>query len=1294
MLTRHWTHRLRVVVVFAAVFVTVGSAAEAAKRVALLIGNQTYQSTSALKNPANDVELMRATLTEAGFDSIDVAVDLDLVEMRKALRNFEDKAEGSEVAVLYYSGHGMEMNGQNYLIPIDAVLRSDKDVEDEALALDRAERSLGGASKLKLVILDACRNNPFIDTMTRSAGTRAISKGLAKVEPEGADTLVAYASRAGTVALDGAGRNSPFAEALAKYIAQPGVDVRIALGQVRDEVVQVTQRKQEPFVYGSLGGAQIFLSIKELNVTINNNVEDKQQDDKPADSAPNSISAAAADWNNIKDLADKELLEAFIAKHGGDPVYKMLAQKKLKLLAEAEEKADIGADQIAWDALKGSTDAAALKRFIERYPDSRFRKDAEAAVAALAPSHNAMTSILKDTPASRDCYLFAGEPQSLQGFAGVYLPKIDAKRAITACAQAVNENPDDGMLVNLLGRAHEADRNYVEARRNYEKASSLGDLYAMTNLGWLSVYGLDGPADVEKGRQLFEKAALQGNHSAQASLAFLYRDGYGGVAKDSAEAIRWYRQAADQGNATALGNLGWFYREGVGVEKDYQKSVDYYRRGADAGDVSSIAAMGYAVQNGLGVAQNYEEARAWYEKGANAGDAYSMASLGFLYDAGAGVKQDYVEARYWYEKAANAGSAYAMGNLSRLYDQGLGTAVDPQEAVRWAIAAVERGDPGKTEELKNTPANFSPAFRREFQTVLRDRGYFHGNVDGEFGADTVAAIASLASGEQPSSADTHADDGAAAGNQGTAGDQGTVAGQDAGQSTTIADAITFRPNQKSTTSTARECYQLAGEPGSEPGFAGVVFADIPIRRAIDVCTRAASQSPGDSMLHDMLGRAYDMDRNYDMARANYQKAVELGNSYAYTNLSWLAVYGNGESQDVAKGMRMMERAAKAGNSYAQASLGWIYREGYGGIPQNYPVAFDWYMKAAMQDYANAEASVGWLYREGLGVERDHFASLTFYRKAAEKGDVNAMGAVGYALQNGLGTDVDLVEARRWYEQAVEKNDPYSMSALAWLYREGKGVGQDYGRALDLYKRAADLNDVTGMSSLGYMYQYGLGTPVNYQEALRWYEMAAGRNDAYSFASLGWMYREGVGVTRDYARSLDYYRKGADLGDLNAMGSMGYALQNGLGTPINYEEARIWYEKAAERNDAYSMASLGWLYENGKGVKLDYVEAKFWYEKAAGSGNSYAMGNLSYLYDKGLGTGPDVREAVRLAVQSMEAGERAFIDDMKSGATNYTREFRREIQRTLKNRGLYTGPIDGIFGSTTASAIDRLTGSRS
>ena len=166
-----------------AVVVFNANAAEA-KRVALLIGNQKYEETAQLNNPANDVELMRASFEAAGFDSVKTVLDLDRSAMVKALRDFEDDSVDAEMAVVYYSGHAMEMNGVNYLIPVDAALKSDRDVEDESVAIDRVQRSLEGAKKLKLFILDACRNNPFAQSMARSIGTRAVTRGLARVEPE------------------------------------------------------------------------------------------------------------------------------------------------------------------------------------------------------------------------------------------------------------------------------------------------------------------------------------------------------------------------------------------------------------------------------------------------------------------------------------------------------------------------------------------------------------------------------------------------------------------------------------------------------------------------------------------------------------------------------------------------------------------------------------------------------------------------------------------------------------------------------------------------------------------------------------------------------------------------------------------------------------------------------------------------------------------------------------------------------------------------------------------------------
>ncbi|HTO34258.1 MAG TPA: caspase family protein [Pararhizobium sp.] len=733
----HFRRWVPVFFVSLSIFAFQAGVAEAAKRVALLIGNQKYEATSQLNNPANDVELMKQSFEDAGFDTVTTVHDVDRGSMVKALRDFEDTATGADVAIIYYSGHGMEMNGENFLLPVDVSLKTDKDVEDEAIPLDRVQRSLEGATRLKLVILDACRNNPFEQSMSRSISTRAVSRGLARVEPETADLLVAFASKAGTVAMDGEGRNSPFATALSKYLAEPGVDVRIALGKVRDEVVSATNREQEPFVYGSLGGAQIFLNIKEVNINVTNNGNTQEI-------SPNGQSAAAADWQNIRDLADKDLIEVFLSKHGSDPVYKMLAEKKLKLLDEAAQTT-VTPDEIAWEALKQSTDAAALTRFMERYPDSKHKAEAETQIAALEPKKGLNISQTgKDTQASRDCYLLAGEPQSMPGFLGVGFLKIDSERALTACAQAVNENPDDMMLVNMLGRAQDAGRNYVDARSNYQKAADGGNMYALTNLAWFSIYGTDGPVDIEKGKSMFEQAANAGNSYAQASLGWLYREGYGGVQQDYAEALKWYQASANQGYANAMATLGWFYREGNGIPKDFNQSLAWYQKAAEGGDANAMSSLGWAYQNGLGTTQDYAEAKKWYEKAANVGDAYSMALLGWFYDVGNGVSQDYAQARNWYEMAANAGSAYAMGNLSRLYDFGLGTKADPKEAVRWAAASVEGGDPSKLNEMKSSPNNFTPAFRKEIQALLRDRGYYSGPLDGEFGAATQAAMDRLA----------------------------------------------------------------------------------------------------------------------------------------------------------------------------------------------------------------------------------------------------------------------------------------------------------------------------------------------------------------------------------------------------------------------------------------------------------------------------------------------------------------------------------------------------------------------
>ncbi|WP_398476444.1 caspase family protein [Tardiphaga sp.] len=230
-------------------------------RVALVIGNGAYASVPKLPNPNSDARSVADSLSAAGFKTVHLDNDLTATAMREKLNAFSAEASQADWAVVYYAGHGIEVNGINYLIPIDAKLKTDRSVQFEAVPLDSVLTSVESARKLRLVILDACRDNPFLRDMAKTVASRSVGRGLARIEPEASATLVAYAAKAGQVASDGvAGQaNSPFATALIRNMQKPGVEIRKFFGLVRDDVMAATGQTQEPFVYGSLGGDDYFL---------------------------------------------------------------------------------------------------------------------------------------------------------------------------------------------------------------------------------------------------------------------------------------------------------------------------------------------------------------------------------------------------------------------------------------------------------------------------------------------------------------------------------------------------------------------------------------------------------------------------------------------------------------------------------------------------------------------------------------------------------------------------------------------------------------------------------------------------------------------------------------------------------------------------------------------------------------------------------------------------------------------------------------------------------------------------
>jgi uncharacterized caspase-like protein len=396
----------------------VSGPAFAEKRVALVLGNSAYKNVAPLANPVNDSARIASTLKDAGFDVVDSRRDLPAAETRRALRDFADRARDADIAVVYYAGHGIEVDGANYLIPVDARLERDTDIYDEGLSLDRILIAIEPAKKLRLVILDACRDNPFSRSMKRTVASRAIGQGLAKVEPTSPNVLIAYSAKAGSTAADGDGQNSPFTAALSHHLTKPGLDVRRAFGFVRDEVLKTTGNKQEPFVYGSLGGEDVPLVPARAAPV--------------AAPAPSPQAEARRDYELALQIGNRSALNAFLAQYP-DGFYASLAKLQLdKIAAEetrvaATEKARLAEQERARLAAEGAQKSQQAKAEAEAKAAEQARVAAEKAkqvaqdqAAAAEQKRVAAESATADktpTPAPADkavnvASLAAGPPQA------------------------------------------------------------------------------------------------------------------------------------------------------------------------------------------------------------------------------------------------------------------------------------------------------------------------------------------------------------------------------------------------------------------------------------------------------------------------------------------------------------------------------------------------------------------------------------------------------------------------------------------------------------------------------------------------------------------------------------------------------------------------------------------------------------------------------------------------------------------------------------------------------------------
>jgi hypothetical protein len=315
---------LGVLAVFA--LLTPLAAARAETRVALVVGESVYRNVTRLPNAVADAEATAAALRKVGFKSVQVALNVDKAGFEAALQAFAAQARTADVAMVYYAGHGVEVGGTNYLIPTSARLAADSDVQFEAISLDLVLSAVSGAKTLKIVVLDACRDNPFVVNMKRSSGTRSVGRGLARVEPD-AGTLVAYAAREGSTAADGSGGNSPFTRSFIQNLTTPGLEIRLMFGKIHDDVLDATARKQEPAVYASLGGKPFYFvpGTPDSRPPTANQFDPKQVE--------------LAYWNSVANASDPALYEAYLKAYPAGS-FVALAQQKIASLRRTSIRND------------------------------------------------------------------------------------------------------------------------------------------------------------------------------------------------------------------------------------------------------------------------------------------------------------------------------------------------------------------------------------------------------------------------------------------------------------------------------------------------------------------------------------------------------------------------------------------------------------------------------------------------------------------------------------------------------------------------------------------------------------------------------------------------------------------------------------------------------------------------------------------------------------------------------------------------------------------------------------------
>lgn len=539
----------------------------AERRVALVIGNSAYRNTVQLPNPRNDATDVARMLRSAGFEVVE-GVDLDKRGMDDAFRRFADAAVGANAALFFYGGHGFQFQGMNYLVPVDAKLTGATDIGAQMARVDDILADLQRASGVRILMLDACRDNPLADQLLAQvspARAVTITRGLARIK-QTAGTVIAYSTQPGAVAADGEGRNSPFAAAFLREVGQPGVEIGPLFRHVAADVYRATSERQLPEVTFSLLGDFYFVG-------------------QPA-AAPPPVAAVPSATQTASLLLPT-------------PAARSAAEGCDKLAASAEDiDRPSGVPGVALNRIEPRLAVDACRAALAQAPDHR-RLQFQMSRALSVAGENAEARAWLTKSAA------AGSVAAMSDLA-VMLEKgeggpVDLPRAVALFDQAAAAGNVPAMrnvaieFENGLGRPADA----AQAAQWYRKAADTGDPQAMGFLAVLYLQGTGVPKDASQARAWIDRLVTTEHTATMLRVGYVLL-GLTGAVKDFATARKLFQRAAELGDGDGNVMLGNMAAGGIGEPRDFARAADFYERAAAIGNLNAKASLIPLLMVGVG----------------------------------------------------------------------------------------------------------------------------------------------------------------------------------------------------------------------------------------------------------------------------------------------------------------------------------------------------------------------------------------------------------------------------------------------------------------------------------------------------------------------------------------------------------------------------------------------------------------------------------------------------------------------------------------------------------------------